>query len=158
VHGELEWIWKEDKWYNLRYPTGICLEELREIAKTWVRNPGLWVGNEPGTSRNTKQECHLLDGDIWFTCCSCYCQPIIIIIVMWLIIDGVSIGNWIYELLQNVTTNNYSANSNSHSLQHVRSLLDLLYLHRLSPGNGFQHRSFLSFSVNVLTVWRLSPN
>jgi hypothetical protein len=34
VHGELEWMWKEDKWSNLRYSTGILLEELQEIAKS----------------------------------------------------------------------------------------------------------------------------
>jgi hypothetical protein len=36
------------------------------------------------------------------------------------------------------------------SLQHALSLLSLLYLHRLSPGNGFQRRSFISFRVHVL--------
>jgi hypothetical protein len=41
-------------------------------------------------------------------------------------------------------------------LQHVQSLLSLLYLRRLSPGNGFQRRSFLSFRIHVLTGRRLS--
>jgi hypothetical protein len=44
------------------------------------------------------------------------------------------------------------------SLQHALSLLSLLYLHRLSPGNGFQRRSFLSFRVHVLTDRRVSDN
>jgi hypothetical protein len=65
----------------------------------------------------------------------------------------------------------YSAVANSHththslshslslcsSLQHVRSLLSLLYLHRLSPGNGFQIHSFI-FRVYVLTGRRPSHN
>jgi hypothetical protein len=42
------------------------------------------------------------------------------------------------------------------SLQHSLRLLSLLYLHRLSPGNGFQRRSFLSHRVHFLTGWRLS--
>jgi hypothetical protein len=57
---------------------------------------------------------------------------------------------------QLVTTNNYSAIANS--LQNVRSLLSLLYLHRLSPGNGFQRRSFLSFHVHFLTDRQPSHN
>jgi hypothetical protein len=44
------------------------------------------------------------------------------------------------------------------SLQHALYLFSLLYLHRLSPGNGFQRRSFLSFYVHTLTGRRLSPN
>jgi hypothetical protein len=35
------------------------------------------------------------------------------------------------------------------SLQHALSVLSLLYVHRLSPGNGFQRRSILSFRVQV---------
>jgi hypothetical protein len=42
------------------------------------------------------------------------------------------------------------------SLQHALRLLILLHLHRLSPGNGFERRSFLSFRVHVLTGWRPS--
>jgi hypothetical protein len=34
----------------------------------------------------------------------------------------------------------------------------LIYLHQLSPGNGFQRRSFLSFRVLLLTGRRLSHN
>jgi hypothetical protein len=42
------------------------------------------------------------------------------------------------------------------SLQHVLTLLSLLCLHRLSPDNGFQRRSFLSFRLHVLTGRKLS--
>jgi hypothetical protein len=63
------------------------------------------------------------------------------------------------ELLQNVITNNYSVIANSHtlcsSLQHIQSLLSLLYLHQLSPGNSFQ---CCSFCVHTLTGRRLSHN
>jgi multidrug efflux pump subunit AcrB len=38
------------------------------------------------------------------------------------------------------------------SLHLTPSLLSLLYLHQLSPGNGFQRRSVLSFRIPVLTV------
>jgi hypothetical protein len=41
------------------------------------------------------------------------------------------------------------------SLENALGLLSLLYLHRLSPGNGFQRRSFLDFRVHVLTGRRL---
>jgi hypothetical protein len=44
------------------------------------------------------------------------------------------------------------------SLQQALRLLSLLYLHRLSPGNGFQRRSFIGFRVHVLTGRRLSHN
>jgi hypothetical protein len=44
------------------------------------------------------------------------------------------------------------------SLQHVQSLLNLLYLHWLSPSNRFQSRSFLRFRLQVLTGRRLSNN
>jgi hypothetical protein len=63
--------------------------------------------------------------------------------------------------LRIVTTSNCSANANSRTLQFtiaVQSLLGLLYLRRLSPGNGFQSRSFLSFRVHVLTGRRLYHN
>jgi hypothetical protein len=43
-------------------------------------------------------------------------------------------------------------------LQHTLSFLSMLYLHRLSPGNGFQRRSFLSFRVHIHTGRRLSHN
>jgi hypothetical protein len=61
---------------------------------------------------------------------------------VWVITDGVWIGNWIYWTL---TDHNYSVITNSHtlssSLQHVLSLLSLLCLHQLVPGSGFQHRT-----------------
>jgi hypothetical protein len=44
------------------------------------------------------------------------------------------------------------------SLHHVQSLLSLLYLHWLLPGNGFQCCNFLSFSIHVLTGQQLSQN
>jgi hypothetical protein len=44
------------------------------------------------------------------------------------------------------------------SIQRVLRLLRLLYLHCLSPGNGFQYRSFLSFCIHVLTGQQLSHN
>jgi hypothetical protein len=51
---------------------------------------------------------------------------------------GLEIG--FTELLENLTTSNYSAKDNSHkhcsSLQHVRNLLSLLFLPQLSHGNG----------------------
>jgi hypothetical protein len=77
--------------------------------------------------------------------------------------SGVWIGNWIYWTLtdRKYSTNSYSAIANSHNpqlLQHERSLHSLLYLHRLSPINGFQYRSFLNFLVHVLTGRRLIQN
>jgi hypothetical protein len=65
------------------------------------------------------------------------------------------------EHLQIVLTSNYSGIANSHtlrSLQQALCLLSLVYLHRLSPGNGFQRRSFLSFRVHVLTGRQMSHN
>jgi hypothetical protein len=44
------------------------------------------------------------------------------------------------------------------SPQHVQSVLSLLYLHQLLPGNGFQCRSFLGFHVYVLMGWQLFHN
>jgi hypothetical protein len=43
------------------------------------------------------------------------------------------------EYFPNITTSNYSAlaNSDYNSIQHPLSLLSLLYLHRLWPGDGF---------------------
>jgi hypothetical protein len=70
-------------------------------------------------------------------------------------IDGVWIANGIYwtaSMTLSVTHTLYN------SLQHALRLLRLLCLHRLSPGNGFQRRAFLSFRVHVLTMWRMSPN
>jgi hypothetical protein len=53
--------------------------------------------------------------------------------------------------LKLVTIINYSANANSHTLysspEHALSLLSLLGLHRLSPGNGSQRRRCLRFHV-----------
>jgi hypothetical protein len=67
------------------------------------------------------------------------------------IIDGVWIGNWIYLTLAD---RNYELSialsliyTLYNSLQHAQSLLNLLCLHRLSPSNSFQHRSFLRGSV-----------
>jgi hypothetical protein len=58
------------------------------------------------------------------------------------------------EHLQFVTTSKYNAVANS--LYHVAShVFSLLYLHRLSPGNGLQRRSFLSVRVRVLTGLQL---
>jgi hypothetical protein len=67
-------------------------------------------------------------------------------------IDGVWIGNRNTERLKLVTTSNYSAVANSHTLQfttaHTKSL-SMLCFHRLS-GNGFQRRRSLSFRVPTL--------
>jgi hypothetical protein len=63
-------------------------------------------------------------------------------------IDGVWIGNWIYWTL---TERNYNYSTVVNSLQHALSLFSLLYFHRLLPGNGFQHHSFLTFHVHFLT-------
>jgi hypothetical protein len=63
------------------------------------------------------------------------------------------------ELLQNVTTSNYSALANANTIQLTTACtmsLRKLYLHRLSPGNGFQSCSFLCFRVHALSVQRLS--
>jgi hypothetical protein len=69
--------------------------------------------------------------------------------------DGVWIGEW--NLL-----NTYKSLSLIHTLynsqQHALTLLSLLYVHGLLPGNGFQRRRFLSFRVHVLTGRRLSHN
>jgi hypothetical protein len=76
-------------------------------------------------------------------------------------IDGVWIGNWICWTL---TEGNYKTivSTQIHTLcsllQHVRSFLSLLCLHRLWLGNGFQRRGFPSFLVHVLTGRRLSHN
>jgi hypothetical protein len=42
------------------------------------------------------------------------------------------------------------------SLQHALIRLNILYRHRLSPGNGFERRSFFTFRVHVHTDRRLS--
>jgi hypothetical protein len=79
--------------------------------------------------------------------CVCHCSDCVTI-------DGV----WI-ELLQNVTTSNYSAVAKSHSAIHysTHKVFSLLCDQSLSS-NGFQHRSFLSFRVYALTGLRLSPS
>jgi hypothetical protein len=59
------------------------------------------------------------------------------------------------ELVQNVTTSIYSVIAKSHTLQHALNLLSLLYLSRLSPGNGFIRHSYC---VHVLTGRQLSYN
>jgi hypothetical protein len=74
---------------------------------------------------------------------------------------GLVIG--VTELLTNITSNNYSTNINSHTLQlttaHMKSSQSiLLYLHQLLPGNGFQCHSFLSFHIHFPTGWQLSHN
>jgi hypothetical protein len=71
---------------------------------------------------------------------------------VWVTIDGVWFDNWIYWILKIVTTSNISAIVNS--LHHALSLLSLLYLHRLSPDNGFQRRSFPYW---LATVTQLTP-
>jgi hypothetical protein len=67
-----------------------------------------------------------------------------------------------FKHLRIVTTSNCIGLSLIHtlynSLQQALSLLSLLYLHRLSPGSGFQRRSFLSYRVRTLTGRRLSHN
>jgi hypothetical protein len=65
------------------------------------------------------------------------------------------------EHLQIVTTSNYSAIANSHtlcsSLQHVLSLLSLLCFHQLLPGDGSQQCPLLpcSRSYRLVTVPQL---
>jgi hypothetical protein len=55
------------------------------------------------------------------------------------------------ELLQNVTTNNYSATANSHTLQlqHALNLLGLLCLHQSLPGDGSQQFPLLPYSRSI---------
>jgi hypothetical protein len=56
--------------------------------------------------------------------------------------------------LQVITTSNYSAITNSHSLQFTTACTKSSQSagsSPLTPGNGFQSRSFLSFCVHVLT-------
>jgi hypothetical protein len=80
---------------------------------------------------------------------------------------GMAIG--LIEHLQTVTTSNYSAVANSHTLQFTTAR-DLLCLHQSLPGSGFQRRTFsllwvpelspclcYSFCVHALTGRRLSP-
>jgi hypothetical protein len=57
--------------------------------------------------------------------------------------------DWIY-LTQIVITSKYNDVASTHTTIHYithLSLLSLLYLHRLSPGNAFQHLNFLRFHV-----------
>jgi hypothetical protein len=54
------------------------------------------------------------------------------------------------EHLQNVTTSNYSAIADSHTLQFITAhinLLSLLCVHRLAPGNVSQRHRFIIFHV-----------
>jgi hypothetical protein len=79
---------------------------------------------------------------------------------VWVIINGVWIGHWIYwtythNTLLQVTIPLSIIDTICSSLQHVQSLLRLLHLHRLSPDNDCQCRSF---RVQVLTSQRLSHN
>jgi hypothetical protein len=70
------------------------------------------------------------------------------------------------ELLQIVTTSNYIAIANSHTLlQHVLSLLSLLSFHQSLPGDGPQHcpqlpcsRSYRLATVPQLTHCSDCPN
>jgi hypothetical protein len=65
-------------------------------------------------------------------------------------VDGVWIGNWFIEHLQFVTTTNYSAIANSHtlqSLQRVLSLLSLLCLYHVLGGWRPSHTNLLFFKV-----------
>jgi hypothetical protein len=81
---------------------------------------------------------------------------------VWVIIRGIWIDNWIYWSFKDHKLQVTIALSLIHaiynSLHHALILLILLYFHRLSPGNGFQRRSFLSFRVHVLTGRWLSHN
>jgi hypothetical protein len=64
---------------------------------------------------------------------------------------GFGLVNGFTGHLQMVTTSNYSTIANSHTLQFTTartSLLSLLYLHCLSPDNGFQR---VASSVSVFT-------
>jgi hypothetical protein len=73
--------------------------------------------------------------------------------------SGLVIG--FVEHLQVVFTSNYSAIANSHTQQFIRAQNKssvCCYLHRLSPGNGFQRRIFLSFPLQIRTGRRMSQN
>jgi hypothetical protein len=59
-------------------------------------------------------------------------------------VGGVCIGNWIYWNFISLSTVNYSGVANSHTLQYTTTLTEPS---RLSPGNGSQHRTFLSLRV-----------
>jgi ABC-type uncharacterized transport system permease subunit len=61
------------------------------------------------------------------------------------------------EYLQIVTTSNHSAIANTqlcNSLQHILSLLSLLCLHYLLPGDG--SNNVLCFCAHIPTDWGLS--
>jgi hypothetical protein len=64
-------------------------------------------------------------------------------------IDGVWIGNRIIGHLLNGTTRNFEVHYSTYIV---------LQFAVLSPGNGFQRRSFLNFGVHVLIGRRLSHN
>jgi hypothetical protein len=75
---------------------------------------------------------------------------------VWVNTDEVWIGNWIYWTLTDrsqlqVTLVLSLTHTLYNSLQHTLRLLSMLYLHRFSPSHGFQHHSFLSFRVHILT-------
>jgi hypothetical protein len=81
-------------------------------------------------------------------------------IVKWLTIDGFGLVIEFIEPLQTVTsTCKYWASANSHTLQFTRARKNSYQpsvLHRLSSGNDFHRRRFLSFRVHVLTSRLLS--
>jgi hypothetical protein len=63
---------------------------------------------------------------------------------------------WFIDRLQIVTTSNYSAIANSHTLQFTiarTNLLSLLCLHQLLPGRGFQRRTFPLLRVPDLSSY-----
>jgi hypothetical protein len=86
--------------------------------------------------------------------CMCACMLYIVTILSEYMGFGMVI--LFIELLQNVTTSNYSDIANSYilynSLQHALRLFSLLCLHQSLSGNGFQRRTF-----PLLWVPELSP-
>jgi hypothetical protein len=126
---------------------------------------GLFVWPEDSGCRFLRNICNNLPDQPWEAQVVTKVGVLVVQIIMpcvWVWLQtgfGLVIG--FIEHLQIVITSNYSAIANSHTLQFITaliSLLSLLYLHRLSPGNGFQRCSFLSFCVHVLTGRRLSHN